>query len=465
MNKTTLVLLGAAALSGAPAGRAETSGAPQALSLRQAVARGLARAPSLAADRARLEQGSAAARLAADEFHPQLFATTTPGYASGLPVAVAGSVPAIGGVDLRQTLYDPARRGDELQARADEAEAGGALENARLATIRSVVLAYERVRLSEGRVEAARTRLVSRRGMARRAEELRDEGRLADLDLERARLEAERSEQALQDARDAREIDRQALANLVGWTDGAPWILPDDPLEIVAESASEASDASVLAADPQLRALGLQLDLLGRSARIFSRRFAPVIEAQMQYLRLTTANDWDKYYLNFKADDWSVGVAVAIPIWSGGRRADQAGRAGARVAQLEAQRRARTAEIELALRRAESDLRHASDGRSLAAHALDIARRQKDQALALAREGRGAADGVEAADVALADARAGLADAELRLLEARLQLAALRGSLTASLAPPADSSTSGGGVRSQTLLESRWDRPGEAAAR
>src|SRR5207244_3460154 len=77
-----------------------------------------ARAPEAASARAQAAEADADARAAAATFAPRAFATTTPGYSSGLPVAVAGRVPSVFGVEVHQTLYDPARRAEALAARA-----------------------------------------------------------------------------------------------------------------------------------------------------------------------------------------------------------------------------------------------------------------------------------------------------------------------------------------------------------
>jgi len=80
-----------------------------ATELRQAAERALARAPQIAVSRAEEAETGAEARLARDASHPEAWLTTTPGYSSGLPVAVAGRAPAVAGVEIRQSLYDPAR--------------------------------------------------------------------------------------------------------------------------------------------------------------------------------------------------------------------------------------------------------------------------------------------------------------------------------------------------------------------
>src|SRR5690242_16450571 len=89
-----VAILFAASLSAAALARGQTApGETAPLTLRRAAELALVHAPQLAAQRAAREEGSASARVAADALHPSVWLSTTPGYSSGLPVAVAGSVP------------------------------------------------------------------------------------------------------------------------------------------------------------------------------------------------------------------------------------------------------------------------------------------------------------------------------------------------------------------------------------
>src|SRR6266508_2190690 len=111
MNRPGLALLLFAALPSLPA----SGQTPAPLTLKRAAELALAHAPETASARAAAAESASRARAAAAGFAPQAFATTTPGYSSGLPVAVAGRVPAVFGVELHQTLYDPARRAEALE--------------------------------------------------------------------------------------------------------------------------------------------------------------------------------------------------------------------------------------------------------------------------------------------------------------------------------------------------------------
>src|SRR5262245_32835282 len=101
-----LELAAAAALAGDPDERP--------LTLARAIELGLGQVPELRAAAARLREAEADRRMARDGGRPELWLTTTPGYASGLPGGPSGALPAIASVELRASLYDPDQRARTL---------------------------------------------------------------------------------------------------------------------------------------------------------------------------------------------------------------------------------------------------------------------------------------------------------------------------------------------------------------
>lgn len=407
----------------------------KAVTLRQAAELALAKAPELAVSRASAEEAAAAAELARDAFHPEAFVTTTPGYATGLPVAVAGRVPAIAGIEIHQTLYNPARRAEALQAGAQAAGLAGALENSRREALRSVVSAYARYWADEGLLDCARRRLTAQESLLRRVTALEREGRQTVLEVERAALKVARAKQKLLNSESDRDLDQLELRRWIGWSASQPVLLAEDPLSVVPEPAASDTFAAARAADPGLHALSLQRNAAERAARLQARAFAPVLEAEAQYSRLTRANRFDEFYAKFKADDFSVGVSVAVPLWTGNRRLAGASRARAHLAQVEGERQLRESNLETLARQAESELSLAGAERSLALRSQSVAQEALRQARLRAQEGRGEADDIEQSEMALADADEEVTKSALELVRARARLLTLRGELSAILAP------------------------------
>src|SRR6266851_3700893 len=128
----------------------------------------------------------AGARLAADAFHPAAELSSTPGVGRGLPVAVAGHVPAVVSVDLRQSLYNTEQRAQGLQARARSATTQAAWERARVQVAREIADLYARCWTDQQLLGGADRRLAAYQAMSGRAAALHAEARATDLDLAQA---------------------------------------------------------------------------------------------------------------------------------------------------------------------------------------------------------------------------------------------------------------------------------------
>lgn len=422
--------LALAALAGGAPILAQQAAPADTLTLRHAVELALERAPQLAATRAARDEALAAARISQDALHPSVWASTTPGYSSGLPVSVAGSVPAYGAIEVRQTIYDPWRRNEALQAQATAADFEGAVESGCAGTVRTAATAYAKAWTDERRTEAARRGLEAAEAVRDRAVALFGEGRMTGIDVDRARLAAARAKQKLLNSESDRDLDGLDLKRLIGWPANTPLRLSSESESALAEVDSAENLAAARAADPQLKALGRQIELLGRSAQISSKRW-PVITASAQYQRLPSY--YAKYYNSFNENNFSVGVSLRIPIWAGGLLDDTEAKAKASVSRAEADLRVRESDLEMAVRRAEAGVARSEAESSLARRARGIAEQEVAAAQLLLSEGRAEAGELDERRLALADADDEAATTSLLALEDRLKLLALRGELARTI--------------------------------
>ncbi|HEY6930106.1 MAG TPA: TolC family protein, partial [Thermoanaerobaculia bacterium] len=359
---------------------------------------------------------------------PEAYVTTTPGYSSGLPIQVAGQVPSLAGVSFRKTLYDPSRRAEALESRVHAASLDGVRERSVIETIRTVAAAYGRNWSGESLLAGARARLEVREASLRRVSALRREGRLTDLDVEKASLEVARAKQKLSDQQSERALDQLELKRLLDWPAHETLSLAADPL---ASLPNPEGDVVVLAraADPELQALAQEGESLRAAAGLYERSWRPIVEAEARYLRLASYNNFDQYFVKFKENDFAVGVSVVIPLWTGGRQAEARSAAHARIERLESAQRSREMEVEMAARRAEADALHADAQAALARRAESIAREDLRVIQALADEGRAEPAEIDRRQIAVSDAGDDLALAEQGLLAARVKLLAMTGRL------------------------------------
>ncbi len=406
---------------------------PEPLTLRRAVELALERAPQLAAVRAEQDGERASARLAQDGYHPSAWVTTSPGYTYGMPATIVGHVPSIVGVEFRQTIYDPYRRSAVYQAEALASGMDGTVARSCQDTVEQALQVYARCWVDQALTETARRRVDAAEAIRQRTEALAAEGRQTELDLERARLTAARARQKLLNAESDRDLDLLELKRLIGWPGSAPLTLAADPDAALPELTSSENLTAARAADPQLRSLAREVELLGHSARLENKRFAPIVEASASYQRLGKYNDFDKYYVTFTPDSVAVGVSIAIPVLTGGRFEDGRDRARARLEQAEAQRAARESDLEMAVRRAEASVARTTAEKSLTRRSQGIEEQALSALQLLVREGRSELSDLDDRQIVLADADEEASRAALNSLLERARLLSLRGELARSL--------------------------------
>jgi outer membrane protein TolC len=412
------------------------------LTLAKAVEMALAHAPELAVAFATEREAAATVRIGEDAFHPEASVSTSPGYGQGLPGGVGGQLPSVVSVEVRQTLYDPGRRADALEARARWSLSRASSALARTETARKVVLAYGRCWVDEALVTSAERREEIYDRLRLRAEALHAEGRATELEVQHAALQAAQARQVRLERESDRDLDQLELRRLVGWASNVPLVLTGPPLASVA--APGPADDLVLArkADAEMIGLGEADRALARAESLRGRSWTPVVGVGAQYARLVQTPNYEEFYNTFKPDSWTVGMSVVLPVLTGGRTADLRARTKAERERVLAQYRERESQLELQVRRAEASLAQAVARASLARRAEAIAREDLRVAQAMTAEGRTGLPDVDRREVALADAQDDAARAEGALLEARALELALRGELIDSLEASSEAATS-----------------------
>jgi len=420
----------AATAAGQAAAPAAAPAAPAPLTLPRAVELALGSAHEVAAAAAAVAGDQAAARLAADAMRLGSEVSTTPGVGRGLPVAVAGRVPAVVSVDVHQSVYNNELRSQALAARAKTPGTLAAFQRSRTQVAREVAELYARCWTDQELLAGAERRLAAAAAIARRAAALHAEARATDLDLAQARLREAKARLRRMEVAASRDADLWELRRRLGLDAGSPVALPEDLLAGSPAGPAAGGLEAALAADPELRAGARSLELLERARRLRLGIFSQVtVDAQAQYSRLSRANGIDQFYVKFREDDWSVALAVTVPLWSGGRVRDGLAQAGAAIDRQKEQQRARAAQIEIEVHRAEAAVEQAQAAVAVAREAAAVAEEDLRIQGALAAEGRANPDDLDSREAALADAREEEIKATANLLTARVQLLAARGEL------------------------------------
>ena len=375
-----------------------------AISLQDAITKAIAHSPELHALEASVAEAKANAALG-DAFRPAASISTTPGYATGLPTAVLGQVPAIASVETHRLLYDASARAEQIGAASQIDATIARLESRKREIAQNVAELYARVAADQVQSASAQRRVTAHETIASRTIALRKEGRVRDLDVDRANLQIANAKRVALQTRNHLELDQLRLDRMVG-----------EPVTVNGDASLSLS----MTGDPELKSLDARIEALQRAVGLQHRLFQPSIAAQAQYMRLF--DRYRRYYLNFKPDDFVIGATVTLPIWTGGHRGASAARAEAQLQQLISQRDLRKTEVELVMREAEVDLAQAVAEGDLAARTRAIAAESLRVAEELAKEGRGEANDVPLAQIALADAEDEVANANAHKMTAQAKL-------------------------------------------
>lgn len=396
------------------------------LTLDEVVDRAVTASPELRGMRAALVEATTNALMAQQAFRPSASVSTTPGYASGLPVSVLGSVPAIGTIEAHQVFYDVSSQANVLAARSEVEAARAELDARTRQTAQTASELYARYAADQTLLDATRRRVTAYETIVNRLNALLQEGRARDVDVARAALQASAARRAVLQAESAMQLDELRLRRMIGLPAGEPLRL--QPEALPATVSIPADDLEVAQRnDPAIRSLTGRIEQLQRATALQRNLFRPTVAAQMQYSRLF--DRYGRFYLNFKPDDFSIAATIDLPLWTAGRRAAIVSRLGAQLERASAQLQQRRDELEIQVREAEAGVKDATAERDLANRMHELAAESLRVSQAMAAEGRGDANDVTLAEAALAEADQQMATAEMHLRTSRAALEVLRGEL------------------------------------
>ncbi len=385
---------------------------------------------------ARLEESKAeqSVRLARAPFVPKVIIGSGLAYSNGIPMSVEGASPTIVQATAISDIFN---RSQSFQvAAAKESRRGTALDAAakldqvRLRTA-ELFLDADRagkiVDLTRREVDARSGVLDSVRARVAEGRELPIETRRAELNLARARYQAQVSEDNVRAA-------RTALAVVVGLDVGdqvQPSQAERQPVEIP-ESADLAVQKA-LESSNELR--GLQSKLLAKGYDIKAQRAQrwPRVDLVAQYGMLSRINNYDQFFRKFQRNNGQIGMSFQWPVFSGPGVDAAASLAEVEAAQLRIQLQNTRNRIAADTRAAYQGIEQTESARKVAQLDLEVAREQVSVLLAQMQEGRAALRQVEDARSAETDKWIAFYDTAASLEKSRLALLRLTGGLAAAL--------------------------------
>lgn len=311
------------------------------------------------------------------------------------------------GVTLRQAVYTFGR----LHWRTQAAELAQHSKNDELTreqnrVLEEVTLAYLDVLRSQARVTVAESNLQTRREALENARSMLKNGAVPRFDVVRDEAALARAEEARLEAANQSTVSRATLFSLLakpdqGETLQMPGAEPAPPQDL------KAAQQRALQVRPEMGALTWSVEAARARVEAAAAEDNPSLTFESNYQRRNPV-------AFFKADQWTTGLTLSIPLFDGGITDARTGQAEEVVKQLEASRDEVARQIALEVERLYADLttrwdkvRVAEKGLAQAEEAARVARLRYQEGISI--------------NVELLDAETALTQARLDLVNSRFE--------------------------------------------
>jgi outer membrane protein TolC len=360
---------------------------------------------------------------------PQLAIGSALGYSYGFPLTLEGSAPSVANFNAVQSFYNPALRQFMKAAKMDWEATSQDLRDKRDTVILDTALTYAQLdqltakiaTLNEAQTAAEKAQYVSQQRL--------QEGVDSKLDVTRSQLVAARIRLRSAEAQGQADVLREHLSRLLGVpaesiaTDPqsmpqVPSISQDQDLpEKAVENSPEVKLAKERAASAAVRAVG------EHKAAVW-----PTLDLASQYAYLAKFNNYDLYYRNYQANNFSGGLNLRIPVFNSVQKA-KAEEAKADAMTAEKQAELTTNQVREHALKLQRSLRQLSAARDVAKLEWEVSQGDLDAVKAREQIGQGNIRDEQNAELDSDDKHAAYLDADFELSRAELQLMRLTGEL------------------------------------
>ena len=288
--------------------------AAEALTLRQAVERALARSTTTAAASADQQRAFASFREAHNQYLPQFLLGSGLGASWGYPLSLEGSAPSLVNLTAQSALINPALRDFVRAAKADYQASTAQTKDQRNQVIQDTALAYAELNKWQN-LSAFLRQQFDDAGQAEQAAQQRVQEGVDNPTLKtKARLNTARLRLRLAQATGSIDVLKQRLSNLTGLP-ATSFDSIEPPPDLPAMHDEENIPAKAVAASPGLEAAQIRATAYSLRARGEHRSLLPSVDFAAQYALLATYNNYDKFFQpnSFQRHNATIGVAIRFP--------------------------------------------------------------------------------------------------------------------------------------------------------
>ena len=359
---------------------------------------------------------------------PQLTIGSGLGYSYGFPLTLEGSAPSVVNFTSSQALFNPSLKQFLKAAKIDWKAQSFDIQDKKNEVILDAALTYAQLDYVASKMATLKKALEAAQKAQFVSEQRLQEGVDSKLELTRSQLAAARIRLRMAEAENESDILRDHLSHLTGLPaseivtaqetmPGLPLISQDDDLAArAAENSPVVHLAEQKVAAAQVRAKGEH------------RASWPFADLASQYAYLAKYNNYDQYYLNYNANNLSVGLNMKFPFFDSVLKARAAeADADAMIARKQADlTRNQVAENALKVQRSLKQLQAARDVAKLE---WQVSQGDLEAVQARLQTGNANSRDVQNAQLESEDKYAAYLDSDIELTKATLQLLRLTGEL------------------------------------
>ena len=364
-----------------------------------------------------------------NNYIPQLTAGSGIGYAYGFPLTLEGTAPSLANFTSTQALFNPALKLFIRAAKIDWNATSQDVQDKRNAVILDTALTYAQLEqltgkiktLTEAQAAAAKAQFIS--------EQRLQQGVDSKLEVTKSQLVEARIQLRIAEAQGQIDVLREHLSKLVGLPvesvavePGSMPLLPQISQEDDLSARAVANSPVVKQADQKVAAAEARAKGEHKAATW------PTVDVASQYAYLARYNNYEVYFRNFLANNFTGGLNIRIPLFNSVQRAKaEEADADAMMARKQADlTRDQVGENALKLQRS---LRQLAAARDVAKLEWEVSQGEMEAVAAHAETGVANPRDQENARLDVDDKHAAYLDADFELSRAKLQLLRLTGEL------------------------------------
>jgi len=366
---------------------------------------------------------------------PQLTIGSGLGYSYGFPLTLEGSAPSLVNFTSVQSLLNPALRQFIKAAKINWNATSQDIQDKRNAVILDTALTYAQLdqltakikSLTEAQTAADKAEFVS--------EQRLQQGVDSKLEVTKSQLVAARIRLRIAEAQGQRDVLREHLSKLVGLPAQSIAVEPRSMPELPPISQDDDLSARAVENSPAVKLADQKASAAEARAKGEHKALLPTVDVASQYAYLARFNNYETYYRNYLANNFSGGLNIRFPIFNAVQKAkaEQAD-ADAMMARKQADlTRNQVGEDTLKLQRS---LRQLAAARDVAKLEWEVAQGEMEAVTARMETGGANTRDQENARLDVDNKHATYLDAEFGLSRAELQLLRLTGELENWAIPP-----------------------------